>query len=88
MKKFTDEADNGFIVFTLGSFVKTTSMPKQTLKVFRNVFSQIPQRVIWKWDGDIPEDTSPNVMMIDWLPQQDLLGKLLDKNLCQSICLT
>lgn len=75
MQKFADDADDGLIIFTLGSLIKASAMPNETLKVFYKVFSQIPQRVIWKWEGNIPEDISPNVLMVtDWLPQQDLLG--------------
>lgn len=50
-------------------------MPSDTLQTFLKVFSRIPLQVIWKWEGDIPDHTSPNVMMANWLPQQDLLGK-------------
>lgn len=75
MKQIADEANDGFIVFTLGSMIKATSIPSVTLQTFLKVFSEIPQRVIWKWEGEVPEDTPPNVVMADWLPQQDLLGK-------------
>ncbi len=49
-------------------------MPKDILQVFLNVFAKLPQRVIWKWEADIPDNISPNVMMTKWLPQQDLFG--------------
>jgi glucuronosyltransferase len=56
-----------------------TAMPDDTLLTFKKVFSRIPQRVIWKWEGELPGDVSPNVMMVNWLPQQDLLGKFILK---------
>ncbi len=62
------------MVFTLGSFVSVSSMPKETVDTFFRVFAKLPQRVIWKWEADIPENIPPNIMMVDWLPQQDLLG--------------
>ena len=74
MKKFADDAVNGLIVFTLGSIVKSSSMPQKAFQTFRRVFSSIPQRVVWKWEGEIPPDISSNIMMIKWLPQHDLLG--------------
>ncbi|XP_057375386.1 UDP-glycosyltransferase UGT5-like [Daphnia carinata] len=74
LKQIADEASDGFIVFTLGSMIKATSIPPVILQTFLNVFSKLPQRVIWKWEGDVPEATPPNVVMADWLPQQDLLG--------------
>jgi hypothetical protein len=49
-------------------------MPKETVDTFFRVFTKLPQRVIWKWEADIPENIPPNIMMVDWLPQQDLLG--------------
>ena len=71
---FADEADDGFIVFTLGSFVPVSSMPNATLQIFLKVFAQLPQRVVWKWESRFQPDISANVLMTDWLPQQDLLG--------------
>jgi UDP-glucoronosyl and UDP-glucosyl transferase len=49
-------------------------MPKEIVDTFIRVFSKLPQRVIWKWEAEIPENIPPNIMMVDWLPQQDLLG--------------
>ncbi len=51
-----------------------TAMPNDSLQTFLKVFSRIPQRVVLKWEGEIPEDVPSNVMMVNWLPQQDLLG--------------
>ncbi len=50
-------------------------MPKNIVDVFIRVFSKLPQRVIWKWEADIPENIPSNIMLVDWIPQQDLLGK-------------
>jgi glucuronosyltransferase len=77
LQEFADGATDGLIVFTLGSFVPVSSMPKETLDTFVRVFSKIPQRVVWKWEGNEPANISSNVMMVNWLPQQDLLGNLL-----------
>ena len=71
---FADGANQGFIIFTLGSFIPMTSMPQDALDAFLRVFAKIPQRVIWKWDGQKLENASDNILFIDWLPQQDLLG--------------
>ena len=49
-------------------------MPQDALDAFLRVFAKIPQRVIWKWDGQKLENASDNILFIDWLPQQDLLG--------------
>ena len=48
-------------------------MPKETVLIFLQVFSKLPQKVIWKWEKDNLENVPSNVLLIDWLPQQDLL---------------
>lgn len=67
-------ADDGFIVFTLGSFVPVSSMPAELFQKFLKVFSRIPQKIVWKWEAKPPEDLPSNILMTHWLPQQDLLG--------------
>ena len=51
-------------------------MPEETRKIFVNVFSRLKQRVLWKWPKEMP-DRPPNVMLSKWIPQQDVLGKLI-----------
>ena len=81
-KTFTDEAKDGFIVFTLGSFVKVSSMPKETLDTFLEVMAKIPRiKIVWKWEGQPLKNLPSNVLMINWLPQQDLLGTLSQKKM-------
>ncbi len=70
-------------------------MPNDSLQTFLKVFSRIPQRVVLKWEGEIPEDVPSNVMMVNWLPQQDLLGiklvnsaHLIKVNNCKIECRT
>lgn len=50
-------------------------MPPHIVQVFLQVFSRLPQRVVWKWEKESLAQLPDNVKMVDWLPQQDLLGK-------------
>lgn len=43
---------------------------------FLNAFASIPQRVIWKYEKPI-ENLPENVMISNWVPQRDILGKWL-----------
>ncbi|XP_035377034.1 UDP glucuronosyltransferase 1 family, polypeptide B1 [Electrophorus electricus] len=63
---------HGIVVFTLGSLVR--SMPVEKASIFFKAFSQIPQRVLWRYTGDVPEKVPENVKLMKWLPQNDLLG--------------
>lgn len=42
-----------------------------------NAFSQIPQKIIWKFEDPI-DYVPPNVLQMKWLPQRDILGKELN----------
>ena len=61
-------------MFSLGSFVPVSTMPNETAQCFMRVFSKLPLNVIWKWETTFPGNVSSNVLMVDWIPQQDLLG--------------
>jgi len=75
-----DEAKDGFIIFTLGSEIKLSSMPPETLQSFIRVFGKLKNmRIVWKWEGQVPDNLPPNVLPSAWLPQQDLLGILFEK---------
>lgn len=50
-------------------------MPEETVQSFVNTFARLPQRVIWQWSGKPHKNNLPkNVLVLPWLPQQDLLG--------------
>ncbi|XP_042586983.1 UDP-glucuronosyltransferase 1A5-like isoform X5 [Cyprinus carpio] len=64
--------EHGFVVFTLGSMV--SQLPEAKARVFFEAFRQIPQRVLWRHTGPVPENAPKNVKLMKWLPQNDLLG--------------
>lgn len=74
MKDFVEgSADDGFIVFSLGSIIKGKYMPSAFQKAFVEAFGQIKQRVVWKHEGKL-DGLTQNVLKSSWLPQQDLMG--------------
>jgi len=56
-------------------------MPEKTLQAFMDAFSKLPQKVICKWEAEIPKNIPSNILLVDWLPQQDLLGILKNNRL-------
>uniref|UniRef100_A0A3Q3X9T0 UDP-glucuronosyltransferase n=1 Tax=Mola mola TaxID=94237 RepID=A0A3Q3X9T0_MOLML len=64
--------EHGFVVFTLGSMV--SDMPVKRASVFLEAFRQIPQKVIWRYTGQIPDSVPDNVRIMEWVPQNDLLA--------------
>ena len=52
-------------------------MPDNFRRMFLSTFDRLPQRVLWKWEDKLGSNDSsipPNVKLVPWLPQQDLLG--------------
>ncbi|XP_071845396.1 UDP-glucuronosyltransferase 2C1-like isoform X2 [Apostichopus japonicus] len=47
---------------------------RDLLEVFARVFSKLPQRVLWRHQGEPPTDIGENTKLTDWLPQNDVLG--------------
>ncbi|KAL5273914.1 hypothetical protein ACFFRR_000588 [Megaselia abdita] len=75
LSKFLDNAKNGAIFFSLGSTAKSSDLSPETIKLFFNVLSKLPQKILWKWDDD--EKTpgkSDNILFDKWLPQNDVLA--------------
>ncbi|XP_059201230.1 UDP-glucuronosyltransferase-like [Centropristis striata] len=64
--------EHGFVVFTLGTMV--SDLPEETTSVFLEAFRQIPQKVIWRYTGQVSEDVPENVKLMKWVPQNDLLA--------------
>uniref|UniRef100_A0A3B5KJ39 glucuronosyltransferase n=1 Tax=Takifugu rubripes TaxID=31033 RepID=A0A3B5KJ39_TAKRU len=64
--------EHGFIVFTLGTAV--SEMPEETTTIFLEAFRQIPQKVIWRYTGQIDGNLPDNVKIMKWVPQNDLLA--------------
>ncbi|CAL4087206.1 unnamed protein product, partial [Meganyctiphanes norvegica] len=48
-------------------------MPDTHINAFINAFAQFEQRVIWKFEGELP-GISDNILVRNWLPQQDILA--------------
>ncbi|XP_011671315.2 UDP-glucuronosyltransferase 2C1 [Strongylocentrotus purpuratus] len=65
--------DHGIIVFTLGSVVSSL-MNEDLNEKLAKVFSELPQRVLWRLKGTRPRTLGNNTLVSDWLPQNDLLG--------------
>ena len=56
----------------MGSY--TTGVDESVAAIFAGAFAQLPQKVIWKLNGKHALSVTPNVKVVDWIPQNDLLG--------------
>nr|XP_048298173.1 UDP-glucuronosyltransferase 2B17-like isoform X2 [Myodes glareolus] len=64
--------EHGVVVFSLGSMVSNMSEDKANAIAW--ALAQIPQKVLWRFEGKTPDTLGPNTRVYKWLPQNDLLG--------------
>ncbi|XP_066275209.1 UDP-glucuronosyltransferase 2C1-like [Branchiostoma lanceolatum] len=69
---YQSAGDDGVIVVSFGTVVKAMS-PKRR-EIFTAAFARLRQKVVWRYAGEKPTGLSNNIKLLDWLPQNDLLG--------------
>lgn len=74
IKNFMDEAQNGVILFSMGSNAKSTLFPKEKIDIIMKTFAKLKQRVIFKWENENLPNKPSNVLTVKWLPQDDILA--------------
>ncbi|KMQ95392.1 udp-glucuronosyltransferase 2a3 [Lasius niger] len=73
--EFLDSARDGVLYFSLGSMIKSTTMPQEKLDAILKMLGSIPRKVIWKWETDELPRKMDNIMTRKWLPQFDVMSK-------------
>jgi hypothetical protein len=53
---FLDEATQGVMYFSLGTLFRSDSFPPEVLQAFTDEYTQLPFRVLWKYN---PENMPP-----------------------------
>ncbi|KAM8876882.1 UDP-glucuronosyltransferase 2C1-like [Synchiropus picturatus] len=64
--------EHGVILMSLGAFVK--ELPEDVTEEIAAGFAKLPQKVIWRFSGKRPATLGNNTMIVEWMPQNDLLG--------------
>lgn len=64
--------EHGVIIMTLGTLV--AKLPEDIAENIAAAFAQLPHKVIWRHKGKRPSTLGNNTLLVDWLPQNDLLG--------------
>lgn len=76
IKTFLDNAnETGVVYFSFGTHVASGSLRPEIVKAMYKVLSEIPYKVLWKWDESAPvPGASPNILFKPWTPQDDILA--------------
>ncbi|KAJ7997480.1 hypothetical protein DPEC_G00229450 [Dallia pectoralis] len=64
--------EHGVIVMSLGTIVN--ALPADITDPIASVFAKLPQKVIWRHVGERPSTLGNNTLLVNWMPQKDLLG--------------
>ncbi|XP_012328835.1 UDP-glucuronosyltransferase 2B4 isoform X1 [Aotus nancymaae] len=73
MEEFVQSSgENGVVVFSLGSMI--SNMTEERANVIASALAKIPQKVLWRFDGNKPHALGHNTRVYKWIPQNDLLG--------------
>ncbi|XP_062243452.1 2-hydroxyacylsphingosine 1-beta-galactosyltransferase-like [Platichthys flesus] len=65
-------AEHGFVVVSFGTAVKYLS--HDVVHKLAGALARLPQRVVWRLSGVPPSNLGNNTKLVDWMPQNDLLG--------------
>lgn len=74
LEKFISEAKHGVVFFSLGSTLRTATLPAEKREALLDAFAELPQRVLWKWEDDTLPNQPGNVKISKWLPQMSVLA--------------
>ncbi|KAM9765654.1 UDP-glucuronosyltransferase 2A1-like [Menidia menidia] len=64
--------EHGVIIMSLGTFVN--ELPDDMANRIAATFAKLPQKVIWSYKGRRPSTLGNNTLVVNWMPQNDLLG--------------
>ncbi|KAL7730661.1 hypothetical protein ACLKA6_003438 [Drosophila palustris] len=74
IEEFINGAKHGVIYFSMGSNLKSTNLPQEKRQALIDTFSQLKQRVLWKFEDNKLPGKPENVYISDWFPQDDILA--------------
>ncbi|KAK9874769.1 hypothetical protein WA026_005576 [Henosepilachna vigintioctopunctata] len=72
LKTYLDNAENGVIYFSLGSNVKSYMLNDHLRQVLLETFSELPYRILWKFENEDLPNKPQNVWISKWFPQGDI----------------
>ncbi|XP_063913105.1 UDP-glycosyltransferase UGT5-like [Zophobas morio] len=74
LQQILDNATEGVIYFSLGSNVQSVNLNETLRNIIVEALSELPYKVLWKWESDYLPGRPKNVVTRKWFPQQDLLA--------------
>lgn len=73
VEEFIGNGTEGFLYFSFGTNAKSVHLPAEVQETLFDVFSQLPCKVLWKYEAELPRKSS-NIYTAKWFPQQAVLA--------------
>ncbi|XP_070065012.1 uncharacterized protein [Drosophila virilis] len=74
LQQLLDKAKHGVIIISWGSQLKANTLSGAKREGLLRALARLPQQIIWKWENVTLPEQPPNVHIMKWLPQRDLLA--------------
>ncbi|KAF5287660.1 hypothetical protein FQR65_LT12189 [Abscondita terminalis] len=73
LQSILDDANDGFIYFSLGSNVNSKDLSNETMNVILDTFKELPHQILWKYELEDLPNKPRNVIISKWVSQQEVL---------------
>ncbi|XP_001638304.3 UDP-glucuronosyltransferase 2A3 isoform X2 [Nematostella vectensis] len=68
-----ESGEKGVILVSFGTAINT--LDPAVIEMMSKAFAQLPHKIIWRvYPGNYPKSVSDNVKLVEWVPQNDILG--------------
>lgn len=74
LQKFLDSAEEGVILFSMGSIIQGVQWETKKREAFVNAFAKLNVKVLWKYENETLPRNPGNIMISSWIPQRDVLA--------------
>ncbi|XP_026314390.1 UDP-glucuronosyltransferase 2B7-like isoform X2 [Hyposmocoma kahamanoa] len=73
LQEIMDNSPQGVVYFSMGSVIKPSTIPKETIRELIRIFGSLKMTVLWKLD-DVPAGLPKNIHVRKWWPQTSVLA--------------
>uniref|UniRef100_A0A1Q3EUI5 UDP-glucuronosyltransferase n=1 Tax=Culex tarsalis TaxID=7177 RepID=A0A1Q3EUI5_CULTA len=74
LQDYLDSAKHGVIYFSMGSMLKGCNFPEEKRNAFIGAFAELKENILWKYENTTLPNKPKNVLIKQWMPQNDILA--------------
>lgn len=74
LQHYLDHSKHGVIYFSMGSMLKGCNFPEEKRNAFIAAFAELKENVLWKYENTSLPNQPKNVLIKQWMPQNDILA--------------